>query len=99
MSGLCLQSSSPDGIHGHIEHGGWRRCRWVREWSLIPGTGLPTAEQDGQTEDRTSDHGSRRGEVPMAEDALLGHRFGFLRHRLPFLNQDIGIKSSGDLGP
>jgi len=34
----------------------------------------------------------------MAEDALLGHRFGLLRHRLQFLNQDICIESSSDLG-
>ena len=96
---IMIRSSSSDGVHCHVEHCGCRRCRWVRERSLVPGTGLPTAEQDGQTEDRTSDHGSGRGENPMAEDALLGHRFGLLRHRLQFLNEDICIESSSDLGP
>ncbi len=66
-----------------------------------PGSGhRPSNSRKGWPDrDCTSDHGSGRGEDPVAEDALLGHRLGFLRHRLQLLDQDMGIESAGDFGP
>ncbi len=68
---LGVRSSSPDGVHRHVEDHGCRRCGRIWEWSLIPGADLPAAEKYGQTEDGPSDHGAGRGEDPVTEDSLL----------------------------
>jgi hypothetical protein len=60
---------------------------------------LPTIEKYGQAENGSSDHGSGRGEDPMAEYAFLSRRSGFLGHCLQFLNQNVGVEFAGDLGP
>jgi len=49
--------------------------------------------------DHSSNHGSRLGEDPVAEDAFLSQRLGFLRHSFQLLDQDVSVKSAGDLGP
>ncbi len=65
---------------------------------MIPGAGPPTAEKYGQAEYGTSDHGSGRGEDPVAEYSLLSSRSGFLCHCLQLLDQDVGVELAGDLG-
>ncbi len=96
MSGV--RSSSPDGIHRHVEDRRCRRCRWIRKWSLIPGADLPAAEKYGQTEDGPSDHGAGRGEDPVTEDSLLSSRSCFFCHGFQLLDQDVGVELAGDLG-
>ena len=81
-----VRSSSLDGVHRHVEDRGCQRCGRIRERSLIPGADLPTAEKYGQTEDGTSDHGSGRGEDPVAEYSFLSRCSGFLSHRFQLLD-------------
>jgi len=102
MYKVFLGSSSSDGIDRHVEHGGCRRDRRVRERSrssLVGAADLPDTEEKEKAKDGPSDHGSGRGKNPVTEDTFLGDDLGLLRHRLEFLDQDVGVESSRDLAP